>query len=728
MKKILIVLTLLLLVFKIALSASNEFCITGKIIGMSTSAQTIVVEPEISLTTRVVSFLKNIFNRQSSVAPTQYVFELTKTTQLLDDKKNLITLDNVSIGDRVTACGIVMEEDEDYNILQARSVAIQKQRGSLIAEWVSTLVDIGQRREFNVTERGGVDVGVGLWPITSMTNCVFEGEPVLINPLLDPKGEKVKPCCDGLILCKSEEGTVTKLGVNYIIAGVCMRNCEDPINANDADKFKIYSPWELLKNQMAKFQESDKISLPKEKNLLTLPPQCLTDDDCFPFPDDFDIDGMRIIKPNSMFQSIGNIPEGWLPVCRKGVCVWEIAYPQPRVDDFEREIYWAGYCSKDDECVFDGNSCVLRSNAYSGLGFFAEMFIDKNKSADCVCRNNACVSLSGMGLGLPGRGLIDCGKEVVEVCGEDNKTYLNPCFAIQAGVNIKHYGKCMSDAGKKPDTGMIPFPDDDPMMCKSNFECAWCNNGCFTREMISQSNMKCDPNKKIPQGMTCLCLRSGMCELRSQGDLGGAVPPATSPERRHVPDNVCLADKDCVFCGQECLTTIVVDQMISMGRSCRVDLQPANAKCVCRQSNCSIEYQQVPQPEPPKSENGQINPRESNILGFCGIETGGYCSNDADCKVGGCSGQVCQSRTEVDMITICDWKDCYQKQGVYCGCVSNKCMWYQSGSQNLPQPPESSFPEIGFPHIDNQINVNYHDQNMFQHNNDLWQSPTYITY
>jgi cytochrome P450 len=61
---------------------------------------------------------------------------------------------------------------------------------------------------------------------------------------------------------------------------------------------------------MAKFQESDKISLPKEKNLLTLPPQCLTDDDCFPFPDDFDIDGMRIIKPNSMFQSIGNIPEG----------------------------------------------------------------------------------------------------------------------------------------------------------------------------------------------------------------------------------------------------------------------------------------------------------------------------------------------------------------------------------------------------------------------------------
>jgi hypothetical protein len=75
-----------------------------------------------------------------------------------------------------------------------------------------------------------------------MTNCVFEGEPVLINPLLDPKGEKVKPCCDGLILCKSEEGTVTKLGVNYIIAGVCMRNCEDPINANDADKFKIYSP------------------------------------------------------------------------------------------------------------------------------------------------------------------------------------------------------------------------------------------------------------------------------------------------------------------------------------------------------------------------------------------------------------------------------------------------------------------------------------------------------
>ena len=75
-----------------------------------------------------------------------------------------------------------------------------------------------------------------------MLECVAEGEPVLINPLLDPKGEKVKPCCDGLVLCKANgEEMVTKLGINYIVKGVCRKYCDDPVGETE-EMFKIYAP------------------------------------------------------------------------------------------------------------------------------------------------------------------------------------------------------------------------------------------------------------------------------------------------------------------------------------------------------------------------------------------------------------------------------------------------------------------------------------------------------
>jgi len=37
---------------------------------------------------------------------------------------------------------------------------------------------------------------------------------------------------------------------------------------------------------------------------------------------------------------------------------------------------------------------------------------------------------------------IDCSNAVHYVCGQDEKTYLNPCLAIKAGVEIAGIGRC----------------------------------------------------------------------------------------------------------------------------------------------------------------------------------------------------------------------------------------------------------------------------------------------
>jgi eight-cysteine-cluster-containing protein len=62
---------------------------------------------------------------------------------------------------------------------------------------------------------------------------------------------------------------------------------------------------------------------------------------------------------------------------------------------------------------------------------------------------------------------------------------------------------------------------------------------------------------------------------------------------------------------------------------------------------------------------------------FCGVSSGGPCKETSECKVGGCSNQVCYSQSEGDPITTCEYKECYNAKafGVECRCVDEKCLW-----------------------------------------------------
>lgn len=57
----------------------------------------------------------------------------------------------------------------------------------------------------------------------------------------------------------------------------------------------------------------------------------------------------------------------------------------------------------------------------------------------------------------------------------------------------------------------------------------------------------------------------------------------------------------------------------------------------------------------------------------------GECSKDSDCIVGGCSGQICGLKEEVEgMITTCEYKEEYScLKLTSCICINTKCVWKQ---------------------------------------------------
>lgn len=62
---------------------------------------------------------------------------------------------------------------------------------------------------------------------------------------------------------------------------------------------------------------------------------------------------------------------------------------------------------------------------------------------------------------------------------------------------------------------------------------------------------------------------------------------------------------------------------------------------------------------------------------FCGSSTYGTCSSNSDCILGGCSGEICQSKNENGVVSACMYRDCYNVEtyGVSCGCTQGKCQW-----------------------------------------------------
>ncbi|MDD3808604.1 MAG: hypothetical protein PHG49_03850 [Candidatus Pacebacteria bacterium] len=185
--------------------------------------------------------------------------------------------------------------------------------------------------------------------------------------------------------------------------------------------------------------------------------------------------------------------------------------------------------------------------------------------------------------------------------------------------------------------------------------------------MIELHDMTCDVNKRIPEGISCVCdEEEKTCKLKEQEGNLPPIAPIFDPKEPEAPDHICSKDSECVFCGPECITKSVLNNILDGGGSCNINLQPKNMKCVCRNSVCVTEKIQEPTTSTttstiplPKEEdglpkNGVGNLEDVLVNGFCGQQTNGICTKDSDCTVGGCSGTVCQSKSEPSVITTCD--------------------------------------------------------------------------
>lgn len=84
---------------------------------------------------------------------------------------------------------------------------------------------------------------------------------------------------------------------------------------------------------------------------------------------------------------------------------------------------------------------------------------------------------------------------------------------------------------------------------------------------------------------------------------------------------------------------------------------------------------------------------------FCGYSTYSFCLKDADCQVGGCSGQVCE-RVGEGTITTCEMKECYnaEKYNLTCQCINFKCQWGYSNKTAFAKPSENLIKTV-FSHL-----------------------------
>jgi eight-cysteine-cluster-containing protein len=69
-----------------------------------------------------------------------------------------------------------------------------------------------------------------------------------------------------------------------------------------------------------------------------------------------------------------------------------------------------------------------------------------------------------------------------------------------------------------------------------------------------------------------------------------------------------------------------------------------------------------------------VEPSSPHYAAFEGPSFANDCRADADCKVGGCGGELCTA--EADVLTACvGYGD--QPRDATCGCVAGQCLWYR---------------------------------------------------
>ena len=263
-----------------------------------------------SLVSRFSNFFRNIVSENNVPNYDRYFLSISDVTNIVDRKGQSVEMENLTIGDKIIARGIMLYEENGVRFMEATEIVVEKQRTFLQAV-MQAIVD---RREQDVEKFSKTNnvVTIGeqnnsqTGSSESQDGCVGEGEPLLSSPLFMVSSDSDKKCCDGLVLCNpGENKIINKGGLNYIVEGICRKHCE--VTTSPGFNLEI--------------NKDTSFGLNVSQNLPMIPviaPQCRSDLDC-----------QRL----SQTVTIGKDPAviGVMPntksVCRSGFCVTEITNP-----------------------------------------------------------------------------------------------------------------------------------------------------------------------------------------------------------------------------------------------------------------------------------------------------------------------------------------------------------------------------------------------------------------
>lgn len=188
-----------------------------------------------------------------------------------------------------------------------------------------------------------------------------------------------------------------------------------------------------------------------------------------------------------------------------------------------------------------------------------------------------------------------------------------------------------------------PTPIPEPPECETDEDCpAECTGNGGSRSICSEG--KCETTEMFVE---CLEECGAKCEINDDCEEGQTCNTETCECEEKQAEACVLSLCDC---------------------QCHKAPYQDDAPCGI---NCRGEYG-IKGCELVDDECEELKEEES----FCGSSTNASCQTNADCVAGGCSGQICQGKDE-DMVTTCEWRDCYanEQYGLSCQCINNQCQW-----------------------------------------------------
>lgn len=161
--------------------------------------------------------------------------------------------------------------------------------------------------------------------------------------------------------------------------------------------------------------------------------------------------------------------------------------------------------------------------------------------------------------------------------------------------------------------------------------------------------------------------KAGICERGEDGACGWRQTPELSACLENPPgeEQPCVVSgcsgERCVEAGDDLAGTCEWQDEYACYQQVGVCERSADSACGWRETpELSACLENPPGERTPAS-------------GACIKSSGDACATDADCKAGGCGGELCFNPAKSEGISSCE---CTQPEGVACGCVAGTCAWW----------------------------------------------------